>query len=128
MNDTGHARAVQDDLERRVQELAGPDPAASADLLADVLRGFVDSLPGDLAALAAAINDRDAQALREGAHRVKSAACNIGATGVASLSGELEGLGAGAPVGQLVEAMGRLRAEAETVEQAATGVVARLRG
>jgi CheY-like chemotaxis protein/HPt (histidine-containing phosphotransfer) domain-containing protein len=56
---------------------------------------FVDAMPGQLAALAKAIADSDAQATRLAAHSIKGAAANVGCAAVRNLASRLEELGEG---------------------------------
>jgi signal transduction histidine kinase/DNA-binding response OmpR family regulator len=56
------------------QRLSGDD-----ELMADVIRVFVDDLPVRLAAIKHAVTARDAEALRDAAHALKGAAANLSA-------------------------------------------------
>jgi len=63
-------------------------------LLALVVRMFLDDCPARLAAIKAAVDRRDADAVRTTAHALKGAAGNLGAVGLFEAASTLERLGA----------------------------------
>jgi CheY-like chemotaxis protein len=64
------------------------------ELLRDVARLFLDDCPSHLARIRAAIDRRDASALRSEAHALKGAAANMSAVDVADAARILEQIGA----------------------------------
>jgi two-component system sensor histidine kinase/response regulator len=64
------------------------------ELMADVVRLFLEDYPDRLANIAAAIDARDANALRVAAHALKGAAGNLGAVAVYEATSALEQIGA----------------------------------
>jgi two-component system, sensor histidine kinase and response regulator len=64
------------------------------DLLADVVQLFLDDCPKRLAAISAAVEQRDAEAIRTSAHALKGAAGTIAAAAVFEAAQTLERIGA----------------------------------
>ncbi len=64
------------------------------DLMTDIARLFMDDCPRRLAAIKAAVESRDAEAIRTSAHALKGAAGNISATRLFDAARTLERLGA----------------------------------
>jgi HPt (histidine-containing phosphotransfer) domain-containing protein len=63
------------------------------DVLAEVLRLFLDDAPRRIQAIVAAVADRDAGALQRAAHTMKGAAGTIGATALQDACRTLEQMG-----------------------------------
>ena len=65
-----------------------------AQLLTEISRLFIDDVPGHLEKIRAALDGRDAEALRRAAHAFKGAAANFEATAVVRAARRLEEIGA----------------------------------
>jgi HPt (histidine-containing phosphotransfer) domain-containing protein len=65
-----------------------------AELLADVVRLFLEDCPARLAAIKAAVDDRDGPRIRSTAHALKGVAGNLSAAGLFAATQLLERLGA----------------------------------
>ena len=63
------------------------------ELLGEVVETFVDTIPDMVAAIEAALTDRDGAALMAAAHSIKGAAANIGAKPTQAAAESLESLG-----------------------------------
>jgi signal transduction histidine kinase/CheY-like chemotaxis protein/HPt (histidine-containing phosphotransfer) domain-containing protein len=68
--------------------------AGDEQLLADVIRLFLEDCPARLAAIKSAVDKRDAEAIRTAAHALKGAAGNLSATGLFEAARVLERIGA----------------------------------
>jgi len=112
------AELIQTSIERRLDELRGPDPADDEEFFSKLIDSFLGEAPAGVIELAAAAGRGDADSLRETAHTLKGAAGNLGATRLAALCEELEDAGRGhslASAGPIIE---RLRAELDQVSDA----------
>ncbi len=75
------------------------EPALLARLMGDrklartILKGFVDDIPGQLAALASSLSVSDAVAAEHTAHRIKGAAASVGAVALCEVAGGMEQAG-----------------------------------
>jgi PAS domain S-box-containing protein len=117
---------VQSSIERRLDQLRGPDPAEDEPFLSELIGSFLAEAPVYVGELAGAVARGDAAALGETAHTLKGAAGNLGATRLAALCEELEALGRGGrprSAGPIIE---RLRAEFDLVRDAMDNVLAQL--
>ena len=85
------------------------------ELMAEVTRLFVEDCPARLAAIRAAIDAADAQAIRTTAHALKGAAGNLSARGLFESAQTLERLGAESRLDAVEAAWRRLSAEATHV-------------
>lgn len=63
------------------------------DLVTELIDVFLEDLPGRLAAVRAAVDLGDAQAIRSAAHALKGSAASIGAARLAGVCARLEALG-----------------------------------
>ena len=63
------------------------------DLAQRIIRGFVEDMPRQIALLAQAVNNRDADAVRLVAHSIKGAAANVGGLEVREIAWKLEQTG-----------------------------------
>ena len=63
------------------------------ELVGTILDLFVDECPGWIAAVVAAVDERDAERVRRSAHSLKGAAANVAAHDVAAAAGRLEHMG-----------------------------------
>jgi CheY-like chemotaxis protein/HPt (histidine-containing phosphotransfer) domain-containing protein len=70
--------------------LRAMDPDGSSAFLRRLVGAYLKNAEADLAQLAAGVTATDAEGLRKGAHRLKSASANLGAMGLATLCRELE--------------------------------------
>ncbi len=109
----------------RLAVLRGLGPPDGAGLLPRLVESFVAEAPATLAALRAAAGG-DAVAVTEGAHRLKGAAANLGATRLAGVCAELEAMGREAPAADTAELLGRLErdlaATCEALQESVTQV------
>jgi two-component system, sensor histidine kinase and response regulator len=83
-----------------------------------VLRSYLATAPGVLAALRGAAGAGDAAGVREAAHGLKSSSAQIGARGLAELAKELEALGRANELGVARSLVERAFAEFERVRRA----------
>jgi PAS domain S-box-containing protein len=86
-----------------LSEALGGDPV----LIGEVLKEFIEAMPGELADVRAALQSGDGQALMEAAHRIKGALGSVGARRAHALAQDLEEMGAKGHLGPA-----RRRAEA----------------
>jgi two-component system sensor histidine kinase/response regulator len=86
---TPFAGPVAFDEDALRDRLSGDD-----ELMADVIRMFLEDLPARLAAIKGAVTARNADALRAAAHALKGAAGNLSASGLFEAAGVLERIGA----------------------------------
>lgn len=87
------------------------------EFLKEMLREFLDSLPGLLTSLEKAAKTGDAKTVQRQAHKIKGTAMNLGAQGIADLALHLEGLGPGADLAHAGEMIQDLRAESQHLEE-----------
>jgi two-component system sensor histidine kinase/response regulator len=97
-----------------VMERLGGD----ADLFADVIGLFLEDCPPRVAAIKAAIDGRDAEALRAAAHVLKGVAANLSAAGLFEAAQTLERLGAESRLEPAEAAWRKLSVEAANVMDA----------
>jgi two-component system, sensor histidine kinase and response regulator len=97
-----------------VMERLGGD----VDLFADVIGLFLEDCPPRVAAIKAAIDGRDAEALRAAAHVLKGVAANLSAAGLFEAAQTLERLGAESRLEPAEAAWRRLSVEAANVMDA----------
>ena len=84
-------------------------------LMADVIRVFLEDLPGRLAAIREAVTSGNAVALREAAHALKGAAGNLSAGGLFDAACVLERVGAESRMGAAEAASRQLAIEATNI-------------
>ncbi|MEP7307577.1 MAG: response regulator [Acidobacteriota bacterium] len=84
-------------------------------LLQDVIRLFVDDCPSRLAAIKAAVGAGDAHRIRTTAHELRGAADAVSASGLASVAGTLEQIGADGRLDEAPAVWRQLTAEAALV-------------
>jgi CheY-like chemotaxis protein/HPt (histidine-containing phosphotransfer) domain-containing protein len=75
---------------RVLDQLRALNPARGAQLVARVVSTFLDTVPAQLDRLQKAAAERDADALRELAHSLKSTAAHLGAQRLSALAREIE--------------------------------------
>jgi CheY-like chemotaxis protein/HPt (histidine-containing phosphotransfer) domain-containing protein len=78
-----------------IDDLRALENPACPTLVADVVRAYVNSSSELLADLRAALEDRNAEGIEQGAHALKSSSANVGALPLARLCRELEAVGRG---------------------------------
>lgn len=66
------------------------DPEGSENLLDNILRSFLDTVPADIESMQAALLRQDGAALRMTAHSIKSSSAYLGALRLSDLCKELE--------------------------------------
>ena len=101
------------DTEELVDRLMGNE-----DLARRLAGAFVDRMPEQLAALAQAISNSDAEATMFAAHSIKGVAANVGCTAVQELASQMERLGESGNVSEASEIMPEVRAAFEAVKPA----------
>ena len=104
------AKGVTFDAEALRDRLSGDH-----DLMADVIRLFLEDLPMRLAAISEAVSSRNAVALREAAHALKGAAANLSAVGLFEASAVVERLAAESRMDAAEAAWRQLSVEASNV-------------
>jgi two-component system sensor histidine kinase/response regulator len=98
------------DRDRLMERLGGDEQ-----LLTDVVRLFLDDCPMRLAAIKAAVDSRDGEAIRTTAHALTGAAANLSAQGLYDAARMLERLGAEGRLEPAEAAWRRLSMEATSV-------------
>jgi two-component system sensor histidine kinase/response regulator len=84
-------------------------------LMADVIRLFIEDCPGRLSAIASAVDRRNGESLRTAAHALAGSAANLSATGLFEAARILERIGAESRMDAAEAAGRRLSAEAVNV-------------
>jgi CheY-like chemotaxis protein len=97
--------------EAALRERVGGDD----DLMADVIRLFLDDLPVRLAAIEGAVTARNADAIRTEAHSLKGAAGNLSAGGLFEAARRLERAGAEAQLEAVASSWSQLSVEARNL-------------
>jgi len=87
---TDGAAAREADILHRLDELAGPDPAADDVLLPQLLMSFTDRATEELDDLLTALGRHDLPAAERVAHSLRGAAANLGATALAAACEDVE--------------------------------------
>ncbi|MCO4261395.1 response regulator [Pseudarthrobacter raffinosi] len=100
----------------RLAMLRDLGPEDGLGLLPATTEAFRKDVPARLAALREAVTNGGGPALAQAAHALKGAAANIGATAVASLSGELEDMGRSGKLDGGRQLVSRLEAELVRVD------------
>ncbi len=120
------AELVQTSIERRLDELRGPDPEEDGQFLSGLIGSFLTEAPAYLGELTAAVGGGDALAVVEVAHTLKGAAGNIGASRLAALCQELEAAGRARRLDSAAMVIERMRAELDQVRAALDAVLSSL--
>ena len=110
-----------DDERLQVLRRMGPPDAS---LLPRLVEAFASEAPTSLASLNNAHLSDDFEALRQGAHRLRGAAANLGATEVAMLCADLEALAATGSPGETTEMLTRLGTEIDHALERLRGFLA----
>jgi signal transduction histidine kinase/CheY-like chemotaxis protein/HPt (histidine-containing phosphotransfer) domain-containing protein len=104
-----------------IRHLPGPNGAS---LVAKVIRAYLADTPARLAQIRAALEARDAEALRKAAHGMKSSSANVGAEHLAALCKELETMGRSASLDGAALVLAAADAELLRVEAALKAQIA----
>jgi two-component system sensor histidine kinase/response regulator len=88
------------------------------DLAQQIIREFVDDIPGQLLRLAQAVNELDSEAVRFVAHSIKGAAANVGGVEMREIAWNLEQTGSAGDLVSAAEALPKLSASFERVKPA----------
>lgn len=120
----GDLAAVSAQIEKRLDQLRGPDPAATAGALAGLLATLSGKIPEHLDRMQQALAFEDADLLRLEAHQLMGVLANLGATAAAAACGRIE---ADARAGDLAAAVTSFTAArpAITVARAAADRIGR---
>ena len=78
-----------------------------------VLKTFLATVPGQIAALAKAVNDNDAVTARRTAHSIKGAAANVGGQELSNAARRAENLGAAGDLKSVAALLSELENELE---------------
>jgi len=106
-----HVQPACASIRQRMEELRSGDPDADREVFTRIATMFITKEEADIDELAAAIERRDADQVRQRAHRIKGAAGNIGATAMSMMSAEIESIGQEERLDGAPEMLGRLRFE-----------------
>ncbi|MBU2664974.1 PAS domain S-box protein [Actinoplanes bogorensis] len=112
--------SVVTQIEERLDQLRGPDPAESAPVIERLLRTMADRIPGHVENISQALALDDAPALRNEAHQLKGIMANIGAADAADACGRLEEQARREDLDAAVDALAALRPELDAVRKAVT--------
>jgi CheY-like chemotaxis protein len=105
------APAVKFDAEEFIERLMGNE-----DLAKRVAGTFIDTMPGQLAALGSALRSLDGPAARLAAHSIKGAAANVGGVAVRDLAARLESLAESGTFDSAAEVLPELFAHFESLK------------
>ncbi|HEU5158267.1 MAG TPA: response regulator [Streptosporangiaceae bacterium] len=109
--DGEHVQPACASIRQRMEELRSGDPDADREAFTRIATMFITREGADIEELAAAIERRDADQIRQCAHRIKGAAGNIGATALSKISAEIEDIGRQGRLDGAPELLDRLRFE-----------------
>ncbi|MCY1139437.1 PAS domain S-box protein [Actinoplanes sp. Pm04-4] len=110
-------------IETRLNQLRGPDPAESAPIIERLLRTMVDRIPDHIEKISQALALDDTPTLRNEAHQLKGIMANIGAATAADACGHLEDQARAGDLETAVEALAALHPEIDAVRQAVTVIL-----
>ncbi|MBM2622809.1 PAS domain S-box protein [Actinoplanes sp. LDG1-06] len=110
--------SVVTQIEERLDQLRGPDPAESAPVIERLLRTMVDRIPGHVEKISQALALDDAPTLRNEAHQLKGIMANIGAADCADACGRLEEEARVSDLDAAVDALAALRPCLDAVREA----------
>ena len=105
-------------IEERLDQLRGPDPAESAPIIGRLLRTMADRIPGHVENISQALALDDATTLRNEAHQLKGIMANIGALDAAEACGRLEERARVEDLDGAVDALAELRPALDGVREA----------
>jgi len=92
-------------------------------LLEDMIELFLDDLLDRVAEIERAVEDRDGEALREGAHTLKGAALALGANPVALVCQDLESAGEGGRMDDATATVARLHLQVSRLREALDSIL-----
>lgn len=104
-------------IETRLNQLRGPDPAESAPIIERLLRSMIERIPVHLENISQALALDDASALRNEAHQLRGIMANIGAADAATACARLENQGRVGDLNAAVEALATLHPEIDAVRE-----------
>ncbi len=110
-------------IEERLDQLRGPDPADSAPVIDRILRTMADRIPGHVENISQALALDDAPTLRNEAHQLKGIMANIGATDAADACGRLEDEARRENLDAAVDALAALRPALDAVREAVDSIL-----
>jgi len=113
---TAAATGREQALRERLAELRDPEHPEDDELVAQLLRSFLDRAPVELHALGEAAARGDAPTVEQVAHALKGSAANTGAAGVARLCEQLERAGRAGDLGGAAGLLGQAQDELREVE------------
>ncbi|MBL7259440.1 PAS domain S-box protein [Paractinoplanes lichenicola] len=116
--------SVVTQIEQRLDQLRGPDPAESAPIIARLLRSMADRIPGHVEKISQALALDDAETLRNEAHQLKGIMANIGAQDAADACGTLEERARVSDLDAAVDALAALRPCLDAVRDAVDAILA----
>ena len=120
---TAAGSGVLAQIEARLDQLRGPDPARSAPVIEDLLRKMIDRIPGHIETMSQALALDDAPTLRNEAHQLKGIMANIGAASAADACGHVEDRARAGNLDTAVEALAALHPEIDAVRDAANFIL-----
>ncbi len=94
-----------------LNNIRGLQQSGKPDILDKIIELYLSDCPGVMNRLRQAIDDQDAEQVRQHAHRMKSGSANLGATRMAELCRELEELGRSGELGEAVALLQRVESE-----------------
>jgi two-component system, sensor histidine kinase and response regulator len=106
-----HVQPACASIRQRMEELRSGDADADREAFTRIATMFITKEEADIQELAVAIDERDADQVRQHAHRIKGASGSIGATAMSRLSAEIESLGRQGRLDSAPELLDRLRFE-----------------
>ena len=117
------ATPIVDQIQARLDQLRGPEPADSAPVIERLLRSMIDRVPDHLEKIDQALALADAPALRDEAHQLKGIMANIGARAAADACGLLEDRGRRGDLEAAGDARAALHPEIDAVHEAVTTIL-----
>ncbi|MBB4691998.1 PAS domain S-box protein [Paractinoplanes abujensis] len=115
--------SVVTQIEQRLDQLRGPDPAGSAPIIERLLRTMVERIPGHVESISQALALDDAETLRNEAHQLKGIMANIGAGEAADACGLLEERARVRDLDAAVDALAALRPCLDAVRAAVDSIL-----
>jgi PAS domain S-box-containing protein len=115
-------------IRRRLDELAGPDPAEDRVLFSRLLTSFMNRAPGAVRDLQSAVDRGNVHEIEQQAHGLKGAAAELGATHLARVCEAVEAQSRSEPAVFAPDLPDQLQQELDRSGRAMTRVLARLQG
>ncbi|MBA2794573.1 MAG: response regulator, partial [Thermoleophilaceae bacterium] len=117
-NGNGHGPDAGGPVDRSVLIALGEMSDDEDDLLRDLIELFLEQTPPQLLSLREAVEQADANALREAAHALRGSSVTLGAGRMTGLCRDLEALGSAGDTGPAADLVSRLEASFRDVSQA----------